>query len=114
DGEEMVTMTVPVSVPFGRFEGSALTSSVTPSAGRTPLAGTTVSHGLSTVAVNGCTRPSLRPGTKTCCTTISVLPTGTVTLGFFCVFGGGGSTTTRICVEYGPKAWPQSDFARTR
>jgi hypothetical protein len=45
DGEEMVTMTVPVMVPFGRFAGLALTFSVMPSAGRMPLDGSTVSHG---------------------------------------------------------------------
>src|SRR5471030_41441 len=47
----VMTTTVPVFVPIGKVEGSEETRSVMPSAGIVPLAGATLSHGSSTVAV---------------------------------------------------------------
>src|SRR5260221_9505686 len=76
----MVTTTVPVKVPFGRPVGSPRTCRVTPAGVSDPLDGCTLSHGLSTVATKG-NVPSGKPGMKTICTTLSVLPAGTLGLG---------------------------------
>src|SRR3954468_19247164 len=96
-----MTSTVPVHVPFVSEDGSAETSSVTPSGGTMPLVGVTASHGLSTVATNERELFS-KPGTKSWKVTGRWLPFGTLTFAPLPSNTGTGRTTMLIGVENGP------------
>src|ERR1700757_2512370 len=59
--ELVVTVTVPLLAPGGRFAGFAVTTSVMPEGDRVPQDGDTLRYGLSTGAVNetGCDCPAI-------------------------------------------------------
>src|SRR5690348_5345908 len=59
--ELVVTVSVPLFAPGGRFAGFAVTTSVMPDVGSAPDDGDTLRYGLSTVAVNetGCDCPAI-------------------------------------------------------
>src|SRR4051812_5688211 len=110
-GAAMVTKRVPVAVPFGSVDGSAPISKSMPEGGRTPLAGVTLSHGLSTAAVKGKVPPAM-PSKWSFSMTICVLPAGTLADGF----GDGtiGRTTARTVAELALSFWSQAEKERTR
>src|SRR6266542_1840127 len=101
-GAPMVTTSVPVAVPFGSVDGSALISKSMPEGGRKPLAGVTLSHGLSTLAVKGKVPPGM-PSKWSFSRTICVEPAGTFAEGF----GDGtiGRITARTVSEFAPSFW---------
>jgi hypothetical protein len=103
---------VPVHVPLTSCDGSAAIVTRTPAGGTMPDDGTTVSHGLSAVAMNVAV-PSGSPGTKSWNVTGVVLPAGTLTLKFGVSGDGTGATTTRTVGEYA-LGDPHSCIARTR
>src|SRR5712691_8158591 len=110
--EVVVTITVAVKVPLGSSAGSIVTFSVIPSGGRRPLEGSILTiQGRSAVAVNE--TGALSPGMKTCCTTRSLLPDGTFTVGALRLIVV-GTMTTRMTFEYGPGVFVQALKARTR
>src|SRR5471030_639826 len=96
-----VTMTVPVWVPFGRVDGSAVTVRVMPWGVRIPLGGVTESHGSSVEAVKFQVCPGM-PGMKNVCTIGLIEPTGVVMSGLSSFRAGKGMMTTRATSEKSP------------
>src|SRR5436305_14282762 len=106
-------ITVPVHVPSCSVDGSAEMLKSSPCGGMIPLVGETLSHGLSTVAMNDVVMFG-RPGTWIGNVTGVLLPAGTGMLMLIVPSAGSGMMTIGAVLENEPLPWPQPASARTR